>query len=136
MHSALSILHENLFTRSFTLADRFLSSVFSLLLTSTTRKCMFQTKQKTQWLSYVDQTGFDKVQISWTNFVVYCIGFFIFNTNTKDQLNVFPIKRFLLCNLLIDGCFIFHRNITSFLLKKNVIAPVILINVGWTFIQQ
>ena len=56
--------------------------------------------------------------------------------NMKDQLNFFPIKRFLLCNRSARSYFIFHRNITSSLLKKSIIGPIILINVGQTFIQK
>ena len=44
---------------------------------------------------------------------------FIFNMNTKDQSNFFPINQFLLCKPLADSYFIFHPNITSFLLKKK-----------------
>ena len=43
--------------------------------------------------------------------------------NTKDQLNFFPIKWFLLKNTLAESYFIFHRNITSFLLKKKYHRP-------------
>ena len=39
--------------------------------------------------------------------------------NTKDLLNFFPIKWFLLFNPLPDSYFTFHWSITSFLLKKK-----------------
>ena len=75
------------------------------------------------WKSSLNQFGWNFKSILHEQVLLpFCVGWtksFIFNMNTKDQLNFFSIKWFLLKNTLAESYFIFHRNITSFLFKKK-----------------
>ena len=96
MHSALSTLHENSFTRSFTLVGSFLLTFLSLLLTATTRRCMFS-----QISNLHDSLGVS----FWT---LYCLCFFSNSYSSRNDSSYVSLKLLDLLTVsnssLIDLC--------------------------------